>query len=468
VSHVGKPPAPPPPSTLELEQNRLKLLLLDQHLRLLAKHPDTATEPDFNEFPGNECPSPQVHDMDLSTDWEVTPELEVEETWNPDYELADGDLEPDLLEDDLHYGNTILPLVQPVSNSDRFRRHIIDGNVLLAASVLVAQAAFQNPMNGSGILPVTNIMLFLYLAKLVMSATGELQQHNIAKVLSILQPYANLVETGWSPIPCTVSGFRSTILNVSNTNSLVSILPIPAPETLPDGHGYTPFRSILSHALMMKTFNAEETKDPKWQSLASCDKFRSFLSSIPQPHEPLGLLQIAVGIIIWTDGWDTCTGMKSNRSPMHTGSVTLLFVNVGTGMVIGIATYPNMGGPGKIDHGSVFRRFQEDLAEFESCDNTNRVFPSRHHSCDVEVHTQMLFVVQDQPERRSASGLLGGGSTLHPLFGMSCDFNQLQLPFEACLECQTEVLEYIAFKDWSPPPGKPLVKTACPGIPIIL
>ena len=103
--------------------------------------------------------------------------------------------------------------------------------------------------------------------------------------------------------------------------------------------------------------------------------------------------------------WDTSTGTKSNRSPMHTGTVTLLFVDVESGEVAGMATYPNMGGPGKIDHGSVFHRFQEDMASFES--GSCRVFQSVHFDGDVEVHSQILFVVQDQPERRQASGLLG-------------------------------------------------------------
>ena len=87
------------------------------------------------------------------------------------------------------------------------------------------------------------------------------------------------------------------------------------------------------------------------------------------------------------------------------------------------------------------------MADFEK-EDSERVLPSRHHSCNVEVHTKVLFVVQDQPERRGASGLLGGGSRLHPLFGMSCDFVSLELPFEACNKCNNQVVEYLEAKDW--------------------
>jgi hypothetical protein len=136
---------------------------------------------------------------------------------------------------------------------------------------------------------------------------------------------------------------------------------------------------------------------------------------------------------------------------MHTGTVTLLIVDVLSKTVVGVCTYPNMGGPGKIDHEPVFRRLQEDIAAFES-EGSDRRFSSRHYLSDVEVHTMIMFVVQDQPERRTASGLLGGGSKMHPLFGMSCDFQKLGLPFEACVDCVGHLEVYLAAKDWTRPP----------------
>jgi hypothetical protein len=271
-------------------------------------------------------------------------------------------------------------------------------------------------------------------------------------VLQILYPYVAKYEPSWAPMPCTVTGFSSLITNVTNSNSLVSILPIPRPETLADGHGYTPFREVLTHALMMKKFDPRETKDPKWKSLASSKKFMAFLQRIAESTGGnLSIQQIAVGVIVWTDGWDTSTGTKSNRSPMHTGTITLVFVDVKSLEVVGIANYPNMGGPGKIDHGTVFRRFQEDVADFDKAES-DRVFQSVHFAGNVELHTEILFVVQDQPERRQASGLLGGGSTLHPLFGTSCDFDSLQLPFVACTDCENKVHQYLENKDWSRAP----------------
>jgi hypothetical protein len=375
--------------------------------------------------------------------------------------LGDGELLVNANDTDLFYHNSQSPpgdaMQFPptssllISPAQRFKNHMISGEAVLAASVVVSQALFQTPHLSHSPLPVANVMLFLYLAKLVIS-TGELQQGNLSKVLQILYPYAEKCESTWAPMPSTVSGFTSRISNVTNSNSLVSILPIPCPETLPDGHGYTPFRQILNHALMMKRFEALETQDPKWHSLAMSLQFRTFLQHISDITDGTSALQqIAVGIIVWTDGWDTSTGTKSNRSPMHTGTITLLFVDVASAQVVGIATYPNMGGPGKIDHGTVFRKFQDDIAAFET-EGSGKVFQSCHFAADVEIHTKIMFIVQDQPERRAASGLLGGGSSLHPLFGTSCDFKKLQLPFVACTDCEARLHQYLRAGDWTQPP----------------
>ena len=110
-----------------------------------------------------------------------------------------------------------------------------------------------------------------------------------------------------------------------------------------------------------------------------------------------------------------------------------------------------MGGPGKQNHESVFQKLKEDLISFES-EGSDRVFPSRHFHSDVEIYTSMLFVIQDQQERRPASGLLGGGSTLHIIFGISCDFKRLDRPFNACSNCQTRLHNYLAAADWTDPP----------------
>lgn len=165
---------------------------------------------------------------------------------------------------DLHYGEIWPVFNRPATTSQQFEQNFVDGDALLAASVLVSWASFQSPSALVDTLPLPNIMLLFYVAKRVLSL-GLLPQYSLSKVLSILYLYlyAAKYHTGWVQIPCTVAGFRSRLLNVSNSNSLVSILSIPSTETLPDGHGHTPLRDILRHTLMMKSFWPKETKRPQ-------------------------------------------------------------------------------------------------------------------------------------------------------------------------------------------------------------
>jgi hypothetical protein len=355
-----------------------------------------------------------------------------------DGELVDDVLDSDLFCNHLLGGIAVEPLaIAPTVGSrvlspvEQFDSHMVAGNALLAASMIVTQALFQTPALSATPLPVANVMLFLCLSKLIIS-TGQLQQANLSKVLLILHPHAEKCESSWAPMPCTVSGFASRITNVTNSNSLVSILPIPRPRTLGDGHGCTPFREVLKHALLMKRFDARETKDPKWKSLASSKKFKAFLQRIAGRISGHSIIQqTAVGIVVWTDGWDTSTGTKSNRSPMPTGTVTLLFVDVASCQVVGIATYPNMGGPGKTDHGSVFQCFREDMESFEM-EGSDRVFQSANFVGDVEVRTEILFVVQ-----LGSSGVDGGnnvnGRTNFPI-SVDINFQEPGKRRNACLQ----------------------------------
>jgi uncharacterized protein YqgC (DUF456 family) len=66
------------------------------------------------------------------------------------------------------------------------------------------------------------------------------------------------------------------------------------------------------------------------------------MTGVPTSPQVPSIHQLAVGLLVWTDGWDTFAGCKSNPSPMHIRTVALLFVDI----VVGMATYPSMGGPG--------------------------------------------------------------------------------------------------------------------------
>jgi hypothetical protein len=243
------------------------------------------------ELAAEELPEAHVDDVDTAGEEDVVfDDIADNDTAEPDWEPGeynqslntpglDGDEFVVVEETDLRYDDCPHAMGQPETTSDTFKQHMVAGNALVAASLLVEEASFQAMNTRETLLPVSNIMLFLYLARLVFSS-GLIQQGHLSQVLLILYPHLEKCQPDWGPIPCTVSGFRSCFLNVSNSNSFKSILPIPLPETLSDGHGYTPLREILSHAFMMEKFDPIAAQDKKLQSLASSCKFKAFIGTI--------------------------------------------------------------------------------------------------------------------------------------------------------------------------------------------
>ena len=92
----------------------------------------------------------------------------------------DGDevVEEDVV--DLQYGKVWPTFKEPENTSQQFERHIVEDNAFLAASALVSRALFQSPDAINAVLPPPNIMLFLYIAKLMMSL-GLHQQYDLSR-----------------------------------------------------------------------------------------------------------------------------------------------------------------------------------------------------------------------------------------------------------------------------------------------
>ena len=72
----------------------------------------------------------------------------------------------------------------------------------------------------------------------------------------------------------------------------------------------------------------------------------------------------------------------------------------------------------------------------------------------------------DNPERRNNFGLLAGNSKNHAYFGLSCNFQELKLKFNACKKCRKEITKYCENEGWmQTEPPKPKCKQ-CHGFSI--
>ena len=177
----------------ELEQlvQQHEQTLLDQTAPSMDTPPSTDMDTDIDD-------TVDPHDVDDPFDQEEVAassagaliSLDGEESWEDPNPTRDGDEVVELHDRDLHY-QTATPVVESLTTTHQFNKHMVMGDAVAAASLLVARAALQNSTPTSSLLPLPNIMLFLYLAKLVLS-TGRLELTNLAKVLSILVPYVNI------------------------------------------------------------------------------------------------------------------------------------------------------------------------------------------------------------------------------------------------------------------------------------
>jgi hypothetical protein len=103
-------------------------------------------------------------------------------------------------------------------------------------------------------------------------------------------------------------------------------------------------------------------------------------------------------------------------------------------------------GPGKKSHDEFFDMLVDEKQN--KWEDTNELlipfsFYSRHHGRVVNVFITLALALQDNPERRGCAYLLGGNSNNHGVYGISCDFDLLSVPFPACVACQDTMNTYV-------------------------
>ena len=132
---------------------------------------------------------------------------------------------------------------------------------------------------------------------------------------------------------------------------------------------------------------------------------------------------------------------KANKSPIWSGTVTLIFANM-EGKVHFVTTRLLASGPGKADHTEVIQCVLDDVRCMQAA-TLEHQFRVRRLLDYALVYVTVLLVTCDQPERRSITGLLAGNSKLHACFGISCAVALLTKPLEACLMCVHALNEYV-------------------------
>jgi hypothetical protein len=384
---------------------------------------------------------------------------------------------PALLEDD-HLSSDALDADEPPSYpipteafhifrvrlpTKRFFEDLQNDSLEVAVQGLVARSCYLDSrvrMPAEKGLDVADMILFFRIARLVFQL-GPKHQHLLAGVLAgfetrYLPPSITSTQHSHGvQLPTTHKAFTAKLLNQTNTNSLTSIIPIPPTVVLSGKHAYVSIPALVAYDLGLANANVDPPYNAKFDRLVNSEHGKALFhrakgqltaegATINGTHADY--VPLVALFMMWFDGWDPNASSKGNRSPVWSGSLTLVLINL-QGCVVSVATYPFAAGPGKADHNVIFEQILLDVralqAPIDDCVNARRWYYSRAASTMALVYGELFCIWQDQPGRRQETNLLNGNSLNHAVFGTSCYVKQLQTPIAACSWCRQATMQYL-------------------------
>ena len=315
----------------------------------------------------------------------------------------------------------------------------------------------------------TDMILFFRIARLVFQL-GPKHQNLLGGLLSGFETRyqapsleAIYLDRHGLQLPTTHAAFTAKLLNQSNKNSLTSILPLPPTISLSGKHAYVSISALIAYELGLTNVNVDLPYNAKFERLVNSQHgqalFNEAKAKLMAEETTIDCTQdsyvpLVVFFLMWFDGWDPNGSSKGNRSPVWSGSLTMVFITL-QGKVVSVATYPFAAGPGKADHNVIFQNIISDVAALQTTldngDNVRRWYYSRSAAQMALVYGQIFCIWQDQPARRGETNLLGGNSNNHAIFGTSCYVKHLQKPIAACNDCRQATTMYLGQGDFSNP-----------------
>jgi hypothetical protein len=334
----------------------------------------------------------------------------------------------------------------------------------VAVQSLVARSCYLDAQIGNtstDCISVNDLILFFRIARLVFQL-GPKHQHLLGGVLSGLET-RNLppsLDTTYRSsdglqLPTTHKAFTAKLLNPTNTNSLTSTIPLPPTISLSGKHAYVSIPALIAYDLGLANPNVDPPYNAKFERLVNSEhgkalfvraKAKLMAETKMINDTRASYVPMVVLLMMWFDGWDPNGSSKGNRSPVWSGSLTLVFVDLQR-RVVAVATYPFAAGPGKADHDVIFDKILVDVRALQTpivdSVNARRWYYSRAANTMALVYGEIFCIWQDQPARRQETNLLGGNSNNHAVFGTSCYVKHLQTPIAACKQCRLATIRYL-------------------------
>ena len=343
------------------------------------------------------------------------------------------------------------PIVLQSRLMQEFISHSVADGMLLSLRRFVSSACFASTSLQLDVVedvPVLETFMVLIISRLVFRI-GSVNQELLSLLLSVFVRSRPTVRP--SSLPITVAQIKRVITNASSRTSICSTMPTPRPVELHNRHAYLGLSEIIGHALGLQP--AVSVILEKYQRLVNSPCGQNCLT---EANAILGaptvshLHKMICYLTFWFDGWDPNSSMtKANKSPIWSGTVTLIFVTT-EGQVKFATTRLAANGPGKADHTEVIQCILDDILSMQNS-TLLRQFWVRRLLAHALIYPIVLLATCDQPERRSICGLLAGNSKLHACFGITCSVALLAIPLEACPTCVSKLNAYILSRQFNTP-----------------
>jgi hypothetical protein len=216
--------------------------------------------------------------------------------------------------EDVSVVDASLPFSSVKTDTAQFADWCISGSVTQATRCLVLQSLLQAPvslcLDTSSKLPPHSIHLFLHTAFMLMT-TGQMQHDALSSILVLVFSLISPDYKEWPSMPSSTAGFQSHILNPTNQNSLVSILPIPSVYMLHDqSHAYCCLREIAAYVLLLPRSTGAPPVPLRLTQLWQSAMMQNFLLTAPPIRTTKCL--VSLGLVFWLDGWDPSASSKNN------------------------------------------------------------------------------------------------------------------------------------------------------------
>ena len=269
----------------------------------------------------------------------------------------------------------------------------------------------------------------------------------------------------YTDVPETFKKMRNVYLD--GANALLRNVPYPKATKLDQHHSYLSIKHMIRHFLALGVnfhdlYANENTLTQHVNTCTSIYNSRSVSNLIEKVHDMYKDEKDHEIILLlgfeFSDDFDPNSSIKSNRQSVWMKSLTVSPIM--TNMHSMCTTFPVAFGLKDKDHSVVEEKMLNELEEMRS-PNVENLFYCKIRDRMVRVHFEIIISLQDQPERRSCSGLMLGSSTYSARWGYSCNFTEIKNLLVSCQKCMKQLLRKDVVTTCSKCTNWELIGTGC-------